>query len=430
MKQDRKKMFDIVGIGVGPSNLSTAALLKPIDSMTSLFLERCPEFQWHPGMLFPESTIQVSYLKDLVTPADPTSSYSFLSFLSDQKRFYQFLNASFPRVTRQEFNQYLRWVCTKLPTLSFGSHVESISMEHDIFRIDTNRSVLHGKNIILGTGLTPYVPSCAVPHLGATVFHNTDFLTSAPYLAGKRVAVIGGGQSGAEVILHLLSISDQIPEKILWISRRLNFLPLDESPFTNEWFTPSYANHFFNLPSSERSKILAEQKMASDGIAQSLLVRLYQKIYTREFIEKRPDSFCFLPHRGLKKLISNHRGWTLCLEHQSNKDQELIKADIIILCTGYTKGLPVYLKPLADRISKTSDGFDIRPDFSIMWDGPLNRRIYMQNGAKHTHGLADPNLSLMAWRSATIINSLVGTRVYEVPEERSLISWTMSENGV
>ena len=428
----KKKIFDVVGIGIGPFNLSVAALL-PADRLSSQFLEARPDFQWHPGMLFPESTIQVSYLKDLVTPANPTSPYSFLSFLFDQDRFYHFLNANFQRTSREEFNQYLQWACSKIPNLNFGCHVESVNLQNDLFRIDTQKSVLHAKNIILGTGLTPYVPPCAAHHLGQqTVFHSKDFLTRAPNLKGKRVVVIGGGQSGAEIVLHLLSTSDQIPKKISWISRRLNFLPLDESPFTNEFFTPAYVSFFNNLSASDRSRILNEQKMASDGIAPPLLEQLYQKVYKRCFIEKNNgDSYSFMPHRDLKGLHPTHGKWTISLENKSSRTWESTEADFVILCTGYTKSLPPYLTPLVGRISKCAGGFDVRPDFSVVWDGPSHRRIYIQNGARHTHGVADPNLSLMAWRSATIINSLVGTQVYKVPENNpSLITWTTPENGV
>lgn len=428
----KKEIYDVVGIGIGPSNLSVAALLQPIDRLSSRFLEARSEFQWHPGMLFPESTVQVSYLKDLVTPVDPTNPYSFLSFLCAQNRFYHFLNADFDRVSRAEFNQYLRWASDQLPTLSFGSHVESVDLQDELFCINTQESVLHAKNIILGTGLTPYVPSCAAYHLGQTVFHAKDFLTRAPALKGKSVAVIGGGQSGAEIVWYLLSTLDQIPKEVSWISRRLNFLPLDESPFTDEFFTPDYVKNFYNYSPSSRRSILDQQKMASDGIALPLLKRLYQGMYIQRFTEERSESFRLLPHRELKGLhpADTDKEWTVSLGNKSSGKWESIEVDFVILCTGYTRSLP-YLTPLAGRISKCADGFDVRPDFSVVWDGPSHRRIYIQNGARHTHGVADPNLSLMAWRSAAIINSLVGTQVYKVPENNpSLITWTTPENGV
>ncbi|MGU4703679.1 SidA/IucD/PvdA family monooxygenase, partial [Burkholderia cepacia] len=42
---------DVLGIGVGPFNLSLAALLAPLNGLRSLFVERRPEFRWHPGLM-------------------------------------------------------------------------------------------------------------------------------------------------------------------------------------------------------------------------------------------------------------------------------------------------------------------------------------------------------------------------------------------
>jgi lysine N6-hydroxylase len=38
-------------------------------------------------------------------------------------------------------------------------------------------------------------------------------------------------------------------------------------------------------------------------------------------------------------------------------------------------------------------------------------------------GVADPNLSLMAWRSAIIANSLLGRQVYDVGGESSVFDF-------
>ncbi|MFH8467621.1 hypothetical protein [Streptomyces sp. NPDC017991] len=39
-------------------------------------------------------------------------------------------------------------------------------------------------------------------------------------------------------------------------------------------------------------------------------------------------------------------------------------------------------------------------------------RIYIQNGARKSHGVADPGLGLAAWRSAVILNSLLDKEYY------------------
>ena len=76
--------YDIIGVGIGPFNLGLAALTQPlVDSgeISAAFFDKRPAFCWHPGLLLEESTIQVPFLADLVTLADPTSAYSFLNYL-------------------------------------------------------------------------------------------------------------------------------------------------------------------------------------------------------------------------------------------------------------------------------------------------------------------------------------------------------------
>ena len=48
------KTYDFIGIGIGPFNLSIAALAEGLDGFSSLFLERKPHFSWHPGMMVPD----------------------------------------------------------------------------------------------------------------------------------------------------------------------------------------------------------------------------------------------------------------------------------------------------------------------------------------------------------------------------------------
>src|SRR5438309_6247148 len=229
---------NIAGIGIGPANLSTAALLQPLQEFTSRFFDSAPLFVWHPGLLFPQASLQVSFLKDLVTLADPGSRYSFLSFLFEQQRLYQFINADFARVSRMEFNQYLQWVAGSLSNLEFGRTVDRVDYDQAGFRVTVGEEEIHASNIILGTGLRRIIPAWAQPHLGASVWHGCEYLERGLNLTGLNVAVIGGGQTGAEIFDHVLRDDGTMPRRTLWISRRSNFLPLDESPFVNELFTP------------------------------------------------------------------------------------------------------------------------------------------------------------------------------------------------
>jgi lysine N6-hydroxylase len=411
--------LDLVGAGIGPSNLSLAALIHPVSGVRTRFFERKPDFRWHRGMLFPGASIQVSHLKDLVTPVAPTSPFSFLAFLVAKQRLYRFINASFARVQRWEFEEYCRWVVSQLPSLRFGDAVREIRFERDRFDIRTDHERIAASHIALGTGVSPVVPDCTRPHLCASLFHVASLLDSEPDLRGKRVVIVGGGQSAAEVLAYILG-KQAYPCEVSWLSRRSNFLPLDESPFTNELFSPSASRHFFQLPGDVQRRMLQEQKLASDGISEQLLVQLYQRLYELEYKEGHCQLVRLLVRHELVSITPEGTGWTLGVRKAPGEICQL-GADIVILCTGFSQQFPDFLEPIAHRIERTPVSLAVDEDYGVRWEGPRQNRIFIQNGARHTHGIADPNLSLVASRSATIINSLVGGDVYPVRDHGRLL---------
>jgi lysine N6-hydroxylase len=108
---------------------------------------------------------------------------------------------------------------------------------------------------------------------------------------------------------------------------------------------------------------------------------------------------------------------------------ETCGADVVIFATGYRNEFPRYLEPLRERILDGDGTLRVRRDYRLDWDGPEHLGIYVQNSAESTHGIADPNLSLAAWRSARIINSICGRTVYRTTDARSAISWDGTEQA-
>ncbi|MFF3340547.1 lysine N(6)-hydroxylase/L-ornithine N(5)-oxygenase family protein [Streptomyces flavidovirens] len=402
-------VYDYVAVGVGPANLSLAAQAYQWDTVCGLHLERKESFSWHPGLLLPEATLQISPLKDLVTPVDPTSPFSFLAFLADQDRLYEFLTADFPAVHRTEFNQYLTWVSERLPSLRFGAEVREVSFRDGAFVIRTDGAQTRSRHLVLGTGLTPRVDDRFRTHLGPTAFHAGEFLTRGPQTAGRQVAVVGGGQSGAEIVRHLMTRPDP-PRGITWISRRPSYLPLDDSPFTNEFFFPDRARAFHRLAPEHRARLLREQKYASDGIDLPTLEEIYRRRYVAERIEGRTDWLTLLPACEMTELAGEQGHWKLTVEGADPADSQVLDADLVVFATGYGYELPAFMTPLASRLSRTGGLLDVHDDFRVGWDGPDANRIYLQNGARHAWGIADPNLSLLAWRSSLILHSILKDR--------------------
>jgi lysine N6-hydroxylase len=197
---------------------------------------------------------------------------------------------------------------------------------------------------------------------------------------------IGGGQTGAEVVHHLLT-SRERPRRLVWVTKRPNFLPLDDTPFTNEPFLPNYSRYFFRLPEKRRLELLSAQELASNGIDVDLLQAIYRRLYDLECVE------------------DGHRVCRLAVAHQlidaADDDEQLlltfrnletgaaasVTADAVILATGYRSDPPAVLEGLLDRIAFVGELLSVH------------------------------------WRSATIVNSVTGQHVYELEGESGAIDW-------
>lgn len=416
--------LDLAGIGIGPFNLSLAAQLDAVGDLDALFFDRAPAFDWHPGMMLPDVALQTSFLKDLVTAVNPTSPWSFLAYLVAQKRFYEFLNAEFEAVPRREFAQYLAWVAARLPSLRFGTAIREVHFEGRAFRLDSDRGTARARNLALGVGLQPSLPAFAEKLDPRDHVHSSQTVFALDRIAGKRVAVIGGGQSGAEIVLNLLNRDSDAPAALSWISRRPNFQPIDATPFTNELFTPGYVESFHALPEARRRSTVGRQKLAGDGISAATLRAIYQRLYMlRHLAEKRLDT-SLLPHRTVLD-VDRAGGYRLIMRNGFDGGIEVAHADIVILATGYRYTLPPCLDPLRERLTLDEDGRpEIGANFSASWDGPADHRLFVLNGGLVSHGIAEPQLSLMAWRSGVIVNALAGRPVFETAPPAPPLTWS------
>lgn len=417
------KDLDVAGIGAGPFNLSVAALLAPLP-LHSAFYEKRSDYAWHPGMMLPGAKLQTSFLKDLVTAADPTSRYSFLAYLVAHRRFYRFINAAFSNIERSEFADYLRWVARQLPNLHLGHEVQEVGIGRRGFKLRFAHGRTSARHLVVATGISPNIPAWARPHRHPRCLHNNGYMESDLSVDGRRVAVVGGGQSGAEILLDLLDGRRGRPAALTWLSRRQTLEALDETPFCNEFFTPHYVDAFQRLPAARKPAIVTGQKLAGDGISPETLTQLYQRLYCDRFLTGPSTALRVLPYREVQAMDRHGDGWRLSAHNGFDGGSEQIDADVVILATGYETRLPACLEPLRGRLDLDSHGrFRLQRDFSVGWDGPAGQRIYIQNGGRYSHGIAEPQLSLAAWRGGTIVNSILGREHYSVGDAPLPIEW-------
>lgn len=416
--------LDVAGAGLGPCNLSLAALLAPLTDVRARFLEARSSFQWHCGIMVPGAQLQVSFLKDLVTLVDPCNPFSFLNYLATEGLLHRFLIAHTDRCSRQEFERYYQWAADQIVSIRWDHEVENVELRDGLFEVTcAGREPVTARNLVIGSGRTPAVPDFARKLRGNAVLHSGEFRIVRPEVAGRDVMVVGAGQSGAEVVNHLLGGELGLPRSLTWVSSRVGFLPMDDSPFSNEWFHPAYVDHFYGLSQERRRVLLERQRLASDGVSESLLREIYRRLYELDALDPGRVRRRLLVCRRVSDLFADDDRLMAIIRDDDTGKIESCAADVVIFATGYRNEFPGYLEPLRGRVLDGDGSLRVRRDYSLDWDGPEHLGIYVQNSAESTHGIADPNLSLAAWRSARIVNSICGRTVYRTEDSSSTISW-------
>ncbi|MFA7614335.1 MAG: SidA/IucD/PvdA family monooxygenase, partial [Candidatus Caldatribacteriota bacterium] len=219
------------------------------------------------------------------------------------------------------------------------------------------------------------------------------------------------------------------PQSVRLVSKRSNLSPLDESNFTNEYFTPHYVNAFYDIDAQKKAQLVHEQKYASDGNTPSHLQELYRTLYLNT-LHARGPAFDILPMRECVDVQKTESGHKVFLHNQFLNEHEVINADVVILATGLEQRIPPFLEPILSRIKKDEcQRLKIKKNFSLDWDGPQNNKIYALNFSRHEHGISEPQTSLMAWKSAIILNDLTNSNYYQVQNSiKPFVQYTKVED--
>ncbi len=418
-----KKIYNLIGIGIGPFNLGLAALTEPIDELTTLFLDRSPAFDWHPGLMLSNATLQVPFMADLVTMADPTSRYSFLNFLKETNRLYKFFIRENFFILRKEYNVYCKWVAAQLSSCLFSRSVEAVeyidTAKHYKIKVTnslTNQpEVYYAEKIVLGTGTEPRYPDFMKDMEAPNVLHTSNYLyKKTDVLKGKSVAVIGSGQSAAEVFQDLLPHTED-GLQLSWFSRPDRFFPMEYAKLTLELTSPEYVDYFHNIPAEKRKAILAKQPPLYKGINFDLINQIFDTLYEMS-VDGVPLNVQLRPNSQLDSIKVNPDGSNeLQFTHVQQQQPFTHQADSVILATGYKYNTPAFIKGIQQRIDVNEDGlFDVKRNYSIDVSGD---EIFVQNAELHTHGFVTPDLGMGAYRNSCIINQVMGREIYKVEQQ-------------
>lgn len=417
------KLYDFVAVGLGPFNLSLACLTEPIAELDGLFLEKNDHFDWHPGMLLPTTTLQVPFLADLVSLADPTSKFSFLNYLKQKGKIYSFYIRENFLVLRNEYNAYCQWATQQLSSIRFNHEVETIHYHDDekcyfITAYDSTEQqtkVVRAKKLILGTGTSPFAPECCDAFKDQLV-HSSAYLPNKERLQQNRsITILGSGQSAAEIYYDLLQDIDVREYSLHWITRSPRFFPLEYSKLTLEMTSPEYVDYFYSLPSEQREHLISKQKHLYKGINSTLINDIYDLLYIHELEHNIDISLRTNSELKLLERQTDNGSFKLTI-HQYQEDKYYQHTtDALVMATGYSYQKPTFLEPINNRIKWDKKGrFDVNRNYSI---DANNNEIFVQNAELHTHGFVTPDLGMGCYRNAYIIQELTGNNHYPIEQK-------------
>lgn len=427
----------VLAIGCGPFNLSLAALASTVEDADVLVVDSAEQFAWHPGLMFDEAKLQVSFLSDLVSLVDPRHELSFLAYLADVDRLYPFLVREDFFPTRREYEAYLLWAVERLPGLRWGTTVTEVrwdaAAEH--FEVDltgpAGASTVLAEHVVVGIGTEPVIPEAVVAD-SPSLIHSADYLfRREEVLAADSVTVIGSGQSGAEIVADLLGANLSGGPAVRWWTRTPWFAPLDFTKLSLEMTTPAYMEYFHGLDEQTRDEVRQGHWQFHKGVSSETLADIHDLLYRRQLLPQlRPVQL----RNGIEiervepaaagglRVRGRHRDTSTAVAHT---------ADLVIAATGYAERKPGFLAPLEGLLRRDSRGrLVIEANHSVGAPGALANRLFVANAEHHAYGVSAPNLDIGAVRNAKILNTILGREVYRLQRTTAFTSFGPDDDAV
>lgn len=413
-------IHDLVGIGFGPSNLALAIALeekrqacRPLDAV---FIEKQLNFAWHPHMLLEQAHMQISFLKDLATLRNPTSRFTFINYLHEKGRLPDFVNLRSFYPSRHEFNDYLSWAAEQFEhACAYGEEVievlpEEVDGEVHLLRVRSRNHT--GKlverltrNLVVGIGGTANIPDSfrALRH-DARVFHSSSYLRDIarqPEL--RRIAVVGAGQSAAEIFMELQG-RPGAPQVDL-IMRARSIRPADDSPFVNEIFNAEFTDYTFSRSDEERAALLEEFWHTNYAVADlALIQQIFHTLYQQRVAGG--ERLRLLRRHDVRSVAADDAGVHLTLWDRNTLRENTVRYDAVVLATGYRREHHRHLlAPLARYLGDQA----VDRHYRIRAMPGFHPAIYLQGACEDSHGLSDTLLSVTSVRTGEIGSALLAT---------------------
>ena len=422
---------DILGIGFGPANIALAIALAESKAPFSIqFLERRDVPGWHPDMLLDGADIQNNPLRDFVTPRNPRSKFTFINFLHEQGRLFDYLNLGLEFPLRKDYARYIVWVASHFREIvEYGRDIQSIdvieprtSRGTKLYEVRTSDGAVYlARSLVMGTGRTPNIPSAFRSLLGSEIFHFTEYLgrikamPQSPAGGPRRFCVVGGSQSAIEITLDLLK---RFPGcEVVNVSRNFSYRLKDTSPFSEHVYFPEFVDLFFDAPSKSKDALWEQLKYTNYSSADANVIQeLYLKMYEQRL--EGGNAIRLMFNSNVERVTTNSGRVSLDIRNIHTGKVESVAVHAVVLATGFRnlgtgpngERYPALLANLAGSLKSTADGvLEIGRDYELSGrsGGDAVPPIYLNGLCESSHGFGDAgSFSLLAIRSDRIGRSL------------------------
>ncbi|OKH79381.1 L-lysine 6-monooxygenase [Mycobacterium sp. ST-F2] len=394
----------MLGIGFGPSNLALAIALTE-RGVHGRFVDAQRRFGWHRDMLLPGSRMQIPFLKDLATLRNPQSAFTFVNYLNARGRLIDFIGRHDVFPSRHEFHDYLQWAADQfVADVQYGHRVVGVAAADTGFevRLDSGEAIA-AHTLVLGTGLHPVLPADTRP--SRRQWHSHQLLSALAALGGLergRFAVVGAGQSAAEVVAYLHHTYPKA--EVHAVFSRYGYSLADDSAYVNRIFDPAAVDEFYGADSAERQRLLDYHRSANYSAVD---VDLIAELYSREYGERVTGDRRLFMHRAcaVGSVDEDDAEVRLGVRNLIDNTTETLHCDAVVYATGYAPmDVPAFLGELASCYEFDAQGRPLATrDYRLVARPDAPGDIYL-NGAtvEHSHGLGATLLSNVAIRSGEI----------------------------
>lgn len=414
-------IYDLIGIGFGPANIALAVAMEELYPEKSvLFVDGKEEIVWQSEMLFENaldvySNIQNSPYRDLATPRNPRSRYTFLNYLHENGLFWHQLNLNMSMPLRPDFANYIAWVAREVSDrFQGGTVITRITAEADHYVLHTaSGSVLRTRHVVLGTGRPANIPEEFQGVANPNCIHFTTYNSSMERMARegiRRLAIIGSSQTAAEIVLQVTKMHPEIEVDV--IMRRFGFPVKDTTPFVSEIYFPDFTDLYYNADDALKRRIDRDVYGTNYGTAdEDVITEIYQQIYYDKMAGKNKLTL----HRLAEIEKVEEAGSEIRITVREDMRGEVFTRgyDGVILATGFrnygphpqNEKIPALLAGVEHLLELDRGAVSVGRRYELALTGEAPGEILMNGLCEVTHGMGDAgSISLMSLRAEDIAN--------------------------